>query len=118
MSKEHNGDYLTIQEIKDKFNVGLDALNIAPEFGQFETLCYLEHMNGDIDDYYKICYDSKRWEKWVNEDFMPEKNKEKLIKICGHYVLSDKKFLEIKPDIDDKIKLKIKNKLGELNKCV
>ena len=33
LSKEHNGDYLTNQEIKDKFNVGLDALNIAPEFG-------------------------------------------------------------------------------------
>ena len=114
MSKEHNGDYLTNQEIKDKFSVGLDALNIAPEFGQLETLCYLEHMSDDIEDYYKICYDSKRWEKWVGDDFVPEKNKKELIKICGHYVLSDKKFLDIKPDIDDKIKLTIKNKLREL----
>ena len=68
----------------------------------------------DIEDYYKICYDSKRWEKWVDDDFVPEDNKEELIKICGHYVLSDKKFLEIKPDIDEKIKLTIKNKLREL----
>ena len=114
LSKEHNGDYLTNQEIKDKFSVGLDALNIAPEFGQLETLCYLEHMGDDIEDYYKICYDSKRWEKWVDDDFIPEDNKKELIKICGHYVLSDKKFLEIKPNIDDKIKQRIKNKLEDL----
>ena len=118
LSKEHNGDYLTNKDIKVRFDVGLDALNIAPEFGQLETLCYLEHMGDDIEDYYKICYDSKRWEKWVDGDFVPEDNKEELIKICGHYVLSDKKFLEIKPDIDEKIKLTIKNKLGELSKCV
>ena len=83
LSKEHNGDYLNNQEIKDKFNIGLDALNIAPEFGQLETLCYLEHMGDDIEDYYQICYDSKRWEKWVDDDFVPEDNKEELIKICG-----------------------------------
>ena len=41
-------------------------------------------------------------------------NKEELIKICGHYVLSDKKFLSIKPDIDGEIKTRIKNKLREL----
>ena len=114
LSKEHNGDYLTNEDVKVRFEAGLDSLNIAPEFGQLETLCYLEHMGDDIEDYYKICYDSKRWEKWVGDDFIPEDNKEELIKICGHYVLSDKKFLEIKPDIDEKIKLTIKNKLREL----
>ena len=114
LSKEHNGDYLTNQEIKDKFNVGLDSINIAPEFGQLETMCYLEHMGSNIEDYYKICYDSKRWEKWVDIDFIAEDNKEELIKICGHYVLSDKNFLDIKPNIDDTIRLKIKNKLGNL----
>ena len=114
LSKEHNGDYLTNEDVKIRFDAGLDSLNIAPEFGQLETLCYLEHMGDGIEDYYKICYDSKRWEKWVDDDFVPEDNKEELIKICGHYVLSDKKFLEIKPDIDEKIKSTIKNKLREL----
>ena len=114
LSKEHNGDYLTNEDVKIRFDAGLDSLNIAPEFGQLETLCYLEHMGDGIEDYYKICYDSKRWEKWVDDDFVPEDNKEELIKICGHYVLSDKKFLEIKPNIDIIIKSKIKNKLGDL----
>ena len=49
----------------------MDAINIAPQFGQLETLCYLEEMGDDIEDYYKICYDSKRWVKWVSQDFVP-----------------------------------------------
>jgi len=113
-SKEHNGDYLSNKEYKDRFDLGLDSINIAPEFGQLETLCYLEEMGEDIDEYYNICYESKRWEKWVDETFIPEDNKKELIKICGHYVFSDKKFLEIKPNIDDKIKSVITNKLKEL----
>ena len=114
LSKEHNGDYLTDDEIQKRFNIGLDSINIAPEFGQLETLCYLEEMDGDIEDYYKICYDSKRWEKWVRDDFIPENNKKELIKICGHYVLSNDEFIKIKPDIDLKIKQTIKNRLGDL----
>ena len=113
-SKEHNGDYLSSLEYKDRFDLGLDSINIAPEFGQLETLCYLNEMGDDIEDYYQICYDSKRWEKWVDKDFRPKKNKKELIKICGHYVFSDKRFLEIKPNIDDKIKSVITHKLEEL----
>jgi hypothetical protein len=114
LSKEHNGDYLSNQEIEDKFNIGLDALNIAPEFGQLETLCYLENIGDDFENFYQLCYKSKRWEKWVGEDFIPENNKEELIKICGHYILSDVNFQKIKPNIDDEIKTRIKNKLREL----
>ena len=114
-SKEHNGDYLSNDEYKVRFDMGLDSINIAPEFGQLETLCYLEEMGEDIDEYYNICYESKRWEKWVDNDFVPEDNKKELIKICGHYVFSDRRFLDIKPNIDDKIKTVIKNKLRRLN---
>jgi hypothetical protein len=114
-SKEHNGDYLSNKEYKDRFDLGLDSINIAPEFGQLETLCYLEEMGEDIDEYYNICYESKRWEKWVDETFIPEDNKRELIEICGHYVFSDESFLDIKPDIDLKIKEKIKNKLRSLS---
>ena len=113
-SKEHNGDYLSNGDYKDRFDLGLDSINIAPEFGQLETLCYLNEMGSDIEEYYQICYESKRWEKWVDKDFVPSDNKKELIKICGHYVFSDKEFLSIKPDIDIKIMDVIKNKLREL----
>jgi len=113
-SKEHNGDYLSNDEYKVRFDMGLDSINIAPEFGQLETLCYLDEMGDDIEDYYQICYESKRWEKWVDKDFVPEDNKRELIKICGHYVFSDSRFELIKPDIDDKIREVIINKLKML----
>ena len=114
LSKEHNGDYIPVSLIKEKMDLGLDAINIAPEFGLIETLSYVDE-GIDIDKFWKICYDSKRWEKWVGKDFNPKKQKLDLIKICGHYVLSDKNFLKIKPNIDLKIKETITNKLESLH---
>tara|TARA_R110001592_G_scaffold361684_1_gene673129 strand:+ start:1469 stop:2413 length:945 start_codon:yes stop_codon:yes gene_type:complete len=115
LSKEHNGDYIPINLIKEKMELGLDAINIAPEFGLIETLSYINE-GIDIDKFWKICYDSKRWEKWVDNNFNPYTQKLDLIKICGHYILSNPKFLKIKPNIDNKIKINIKNKLNELFK--
>ena len=113
LSKEHNGDYIPVDLIKEKMNLGLDAINIAPEFGLIETQTYID--NGiDIDKFWKICFNSKRWEKWVSSDFDPYTQKLDLIKICGHYVLSTPEFLKIKPNVDNIIKSNIKNKLNEL----
>ena len=122
LTKEHNGDYLPIKLIKEKFSLGLDAINIAPEFGQIETKIYLDKIKKEkpelLGKLFKICYISNRWKKWVDKDFIPEENQEQLINICGHYVLSNNAFLyDIKrhcPNIDLEIKKKIKLKLKEL----
>lgn len=122
LTKEHNGDYIPVSTIKEKFNLGLDAINIAPEFGLIETQTYLDNIKDDVifNKYWGICYKSDKWIKWVSKDFDPFNNKTDLIKICGHYVLSYPEFLsEIKshfPNIDKEIKLNIKNKLNELHK--
>ena len=114
-SKEHNGDYLSLDEYKERFDLGLDSINIAPEFGQIETKCYLDEMGDDIEDYFQICFDSKRWEKWVDKDFLPHENKKELIEICGHYVFSEDSFKGIKPNIDEKIQQKLREKLRRLS---
>ncbi|MFL2628920.1 MAG: hypothetical protein ACJ0NO_00080 [Flavobacteriaceae bacterium] len=120
ISKEHNGDYISEKLIKEKMKLGLDSINIAPEFGLIETQTYLDEINNSqiLNRLWEICYESKRWEKWVNNNFNPFKDKVQLIKICGHYVLSYRQFKsEIKthfPDIDNKIKSNIKNKLSTL----
>ena len=120
ISKEHNGDYIPVFIIKEKFDLGLDSINIAPEFGLIETQTYLDNIKDDVifNEYWKICYDSKKWIKWVNQDFDPYLNKKELIKICGHYVLSNPNFIDnIKskfPNIDQQIKNNIKNKLNKL----
>jgi hypothetical protein len=121
LSKEHNGDYIPFNVIKEKFNFGLDSINIAPEFGLIETNTYLSIIDDDLifDKYWKMCYDSKKWVKWVDEKFDPFNNKKELIKICGHYILSSDDFIEqiksnITKDIDSIVKSNIKNKLNEL----
>jgi hypothetical protein len=120
ISKEHNGDYIPVSIIKEKFNLGLDTINIAPEFGVIETQTYLDNIEDDklFDRFWQICYDSKKWEKWVNPGFDPYLNKKELIKICGHYVLSYPEFInDIKsnfPNIDEQVKINVKNKLTQL----
>ena len=114
-SKEHNGDYLSEKDYRNRFDIGLDSINIAPEFGQIETKCYLDEMGDDIEDYFQICFDSKRWEKWVDKDFLPHENKKELIEICGHYVFSEDSFKGIKPNIDEKIQQKLREKLRRLS---
>jgi len=120
ISKEHNGDYIPVSTIKEKFDLGLNTINIAPEFGVIETQTYLNEINDDnmFEKYFQICYNSKKWEKWVNQDFNPYVQKRELIEICGHYVLTNNDFLKnIKinfPSIDHEIKTNIINKLNAL----
>jgi hypothetical protein len=109
-TKEHNGDYLTNEELEIRFDNGVDSLNIGPEIAQIQTLTYLEHMNKtQINEFYQICFDSKQWEKWVKNDF-DINDKHKLIQVCGHYCYD---LYEL-PNIDSIIKEKIQNKLNSL----
>ena len=116
ISKEHNGDYIDDDTLRNKFNCGLETINIAPEFGQLETKVILEEIGDNqvlLDKFYELCYNSKRWVKWVSNDFVPIENKIELINICGHYVFSDPKFIEIKKLLSNDIDVKIKNKIKQ-----
>jgi hypothetical protein len=121
-SKEHNGDYLSAKKIKEKFGMGLDAINIAPEFGVIETSCILGRISVDskiFNKIYKLCYESGKWKKWVNADFDPDFDKNQTIKICCHYIFSDRKFEKILSanifnDIDREIKSKIKMRIKDI----
>lgn len=114
LSKEHNGDYLSNEEIKIRFKNGLDAINIAPEFGVLETKILLENVKNNDDFYkiYEICLNGGKWKKWVPKEFHIERNKKQLIEICGHYHNKDIKNIV---NIDDNvIKNVLKKRLREL----
>jgi hypothetical protein len=70
-----------------------------------------------FDKFYKICVESKKWEKWTNKDF-DINNKTNVILTCGHYLFSDENFVKIKNkipfNINSVVKEKIKIKLTEL----
>ncbi len=125
ISKEHNGDWVSIDLMREKFELGLDCINVAPELGQIETKAILksiflietnEKKMDLFEKFYHICLHSKKWVKWVSKDFNPEENKEKLINICGHYVFSYPEFIDIKkqlPGVDKQIKKDLLSKLRE-----
>jgi len=124
ISREHNGDYLSVSLIKEKFKNGLDSINIAPEFGQIETRSYLQETKNTplFEEFFNICYNSQKWKKWVDESFNPFSNKEQLINICGHYILSYPEFViriknNIRLDIDEVIRHNIQRKLQQLYEC-
>jgi hypothetical protein len=109
-SKEHNGDYLSNEEIKLRFDKGLNSINIGPEIVQIETQVYLEKLNEEeLDEFYKICLESKKWEKWVTNDF-DITNKKMLILVCGHYCYTKFNL----PNLDYEIKEKLKSKIKDL----
>ena len=125
LTKEHNGDWITDNEIKDKFNNGLSALNIAPEFGMIETKVILEEIDRldkksseeCFENFFEICHKSKKWVKWVKDDFNPFENKRKLIEICGHYVFTNEDLKSIKlklVNIDEKIIKSIDDRLNHI----
>ena len=118
-AKEHNGDWVSNEVLQSKARNGLSNLNIAPEFGEIETQVILEHLTKeDFERFFELCYQSNTWVKWVAESFEPLNEREKLVRICGHYLYSHPTFLDIKsryPTIDSAIKKAIRNKLHRLN---
>lgn len=119
LSKEHNGDYLIDSfDVKIRYALGLDAINIAPEFGQIESEYYLDvcKRTNLIEDLYQICYNSGKWKKWVKD--VSRVSREQIIMISCHYILSSDEFLsKIKsnfPNADKIIKKRITSQLNLL----
>ena len=111
-SKEHNGDYLDPLLIKQKFDLGLDAINIAPELGRIETQIVLEYLKNDpenLDIFYKLCLNSGKWKRWLGNNFMGNNNL--LIEVCGHYVFNDIHFKKIIAGKEDLIQIETKKRI-------
>jgi hypothetical protein len=96
LSKEHNGDYLSPKIIKEKFDLGLSAMNFAPEIAHIET----EYIISKINDtafytWYFLVIKNGFWKKWFPENFAPENNKRDVLRLCGHYVFSEPDFEKV-----------------------
>lgn len=95
-SKEHNGDFLSADQIKSRFDLGLSGLNIAPELGQVETSVYLSNANEIAKvRLSKLALDSNYWRKWAREGFDPHEQREELIMMAGHYLFNTVPFKQI-----------------------
>lgn len=90
LTKEHNGDFLDLDLVREKFKLGLDAINICPELAQIQTKTLLEKCNeSQLTHWYNLCMEAGYYKKWVSQDFNLQ-DKEKLVLAVGHYHFNDK----------------------------
>jgi hypothetical protein len=66
LAKEHNGDFLSLDNIKQRFDLGLDGMNFGPELGILETQTVLDHVSKSHREYLLDFFESSyKWQKWL-----------------------------------------------------
>lgn len=93
LSKEHNGDYLTKDQIETRAKVGLDSINIAPEFGVTQTRVMLDNQMIDLDESFSTCLEVNKFSKWLPEDKKHNPSKRLVVEVSGHYCFTKEPFL-------------------------
>jgi tagatose-1,6-bisphosphate aldolase non-catalytic subunit AgaZ/GatZ len=104
--KEHNGDYLSNAILLEHTALNLGSMNVAPEFGYYETVAYRElcetedkfipegRRSGAYSVIGRYAVQSQRWRKWMvgadktaaDADVFKDAGKLALItRVCGHY---------------------------------
>lgn len=119
-SKEHNGDYLTMDySLRARFKLGLNSINIAPEYGQIETSYYIHKCSTNkvlFDTLYRLCLDSKFWKKWTQSNYSYTQSQ--IIFSSCHYILNSNKFKKLIksnfPEADHDISAMIKDRIIKL----
>ena len=101
--KEHNGDYLTEYQFRQRLSAGVPAINIAPELGVLESQAFVGFClrNGEdekAERFLRLSRSSGKWKKWVlNPDYVSDYDK---ALIAGHYVFADPEFERICSGLD------------------
>jgi hypothetical protein len=116
--KEHNCDYLTLEQIELRRQYGINAINIAPELGVIQSnLTYNISkklgLDKEINIFKKLVLKKEKWKKWNYN------NENNLIKFftAGHYHFSTKIYRDLfnkineKVDFQKKLNLAIENNL-------
>ncbi len=107
--KEHNADYLSDESLKWHPRIGIHAVNVAPEFGVYESRALIDIMRKyklkkELNQFLELSLKSNKWKKWMKPNSRSS-DEEKAI-ICGHYVFSLPSVIEIKKRIDHSLKKK------------
>jgi|TARA_B100001105_G_C22377450_1_gene437979 hypothetical protein len=110
MIKEHNADYLSDEALKTHPEMGIHAINVAPEFGVTETKAILTWLSkNNLEEQKKlfldIAFKSNKWEKWMIPNSNATQNDKSVI--SGHYVFSNNQFKTIIHDIKNQKKFNI-----------
>ena len=112
--KEHNCDYLNLEQVQLRRQYGINAINIAPEFGVIQSnLTYNISkqlgLDKEINFFKKLVLRKEKWRKWNYN------NENNLIKFftAGHYHFGTKIYKNIIHKINKKV-----NFQNKLNKTI
>ncbi len=105
--KEHNTDYLSTDSLRWQPRLGIHAANVAPEFGVAETKALVGILKEKnyidlLDEFLRIAYDSKKWEKWMTNNTSASDVDKSII--AGHYVFSSDECINLKKEANQRIK--------------
>ena len=105
--KEHNTDYLSTDSLRWQPRLGMHAANVAPEFGVAETKALVGILKEKnyidlLDEFLRIAYDSKKWEKWMTNNTSASDVDKSII--AGHYVFSSDECINLKKEANQRIK--------------
>ena len=93
LAKEHNGDYLSSEEIRERVDRGLDSINIAPEFGVTQTRLLLERFNEEqFTQAVEVCKENKNYEKWIPSHLLMAPPEKLLVEVGAHYCFTQDPF--------------------------
>jgi tagatose-1,6-bisphosphate aldolase non-catalytic subunit AgaZ/GatZ len=93
MSKEHNGDYLSLDQIRQRVDCGLDSINIAPEFGVRQTRFLIKNCLIDNDEAINQCLKTKKYHKWIPANRKKNPPENLIVEVSGHYSFTKKPFV-------------------------
>ena len=102
-TKVHGTDYLPDESLQWFPKLGINAANVAPEFGTIESTALVNILNSnELDElkekFLEMSYSSKKWIKWVSEDHTLNKNE--LSILGGHYIFPTDEFRDLKVQIE------------------
>ena len=92
--KEHNADYLTRAEILMRRDVGVHAMNIAPQLGVAQTKLLRtiasQKAPAEWKAFVQVVLASGRWKKWTDLDSDFQR-----VNVAGHYSFNSPEYLSI-----------------------
>ncbi len=122
--KVHNADYLRSNVMRWMAELGVHAVNIAPEYGLVETTRLLGALESygerrARDDFLKLAFESGKWKKWLAPNSVLRD--ESKARLAGHYVFSHPDVVEMKErvnkthkvDLDLTVRYAIKSRMNE-----
>ncbi len=95
--KEHNADYISASDVQRRADLGVGAINVAPEFGVAQTQVLIEtarkvQANDLLWKFYQEVLDGGKWKKWAWGNTFDDGEK---ILCAGHYHFTSQAYMDL-----------------------